>query len=527
MTFRNNELVKMNVLFRIMVGLQKLLAWFLTPLFWYRSRKLHKKIPKITNDVLKYSATTLAKKIRQKEITCMEVIKAYIERIKEVNPIINAVVQERFSDALKDAEKVDKIISNNEFSEDYIAKKFPLLGVPLTVKESCQLKGLSYCVGTKKRLGLKAEENGETVRKLQDAGAIALLVSNTPELSCAWETHNLVTGRTLNPYHTGYTSGGSSGGEGALLGAGASVVGVGTDVAGSIRLPAMFNGIFGHKPTPRLISIEGTYPFCQDKRYADFFAVGPMTRYAEDLKLMMSIMSSEPTVLKLDEKIEMKEMKIFWMLDAEKSMVLCSVDEDIKTVLNNSVTHLKDCGCSIENYKFDMKNTCEIGATLLYDMDNIPNVLADPLDGKDTKNLHLEMLKALFTSSEYSLHSLYFYFLQKHNIFVSRSKYNHYNEKSRQLKNDFVEKLGNNGVFLYPTFPLSGLEHDKTLLLTTGVMYTMIFNVLGMPSTHVPLGINRKGLPIGIQVVSSPYQDRLCVLVAEELERKFGGWKEP
>ncbi|KAI4457697.1 fatty-acid amide hydrolase [Holotrichia oblita] len=462
------------------------------------------------------------------QITCVEVVKAYIDRVKEVNPIINAVVEERFSHALKDAEVVDKTIANNEFNQDYIKTKYPLLGVPLTVKECCQVEGLSFCIGSKKRIGLKTDTNGRAIQKLREAGAIPLLVSNTPEISLAWETNNLVIGRTLNPYNTGRTSGGSSGGEGALLGAGASVIGVGSDIAGSIRIPALFNGIFGHKPTPKVISIEGNYPVCPDKQFADFLVLGPLTRYAEDLKLMMKVMCENPNELSLDKKVDLDKLKIFWMYKAEKSMVLPSVDQDIKTIINKCLDHLKmKYGCCIDDYKFDMRETCEMSASLIYKMEDIPNVLKDPITSQETNNLYLELLKAFFGCSNYSLHGLYFYFLQKHNTFVSRNKYNHYREQAKLLKNDLIEKLADNGILLYPTFPIPAVEHDKTLLLTAGVMYTMIFNALGLPSTHVPLGINRNGLPIGIQVIASPYQDRLCLRIAEELEKHFGGWIEP
>ncbi|KAK9702936.1 Amidase [Popillia japonica] len=518
----------MNYMFRILVSLQLFLAWCLTPFFRYRSKKLRTTIPKITNDVLKRSATTVAKNIRQKEITCVEVVKAYIERIKEVNPIINAVVEERFSDALKNAETVDKTIANNEFNEDYIKTKYPLLGVPLTVKESCQVEGLSFCVGSKKRIGLKSNTSGRAIQKLREAGAIPLLVSSTPEICLAWETNNLVTGRTLNPYNTGHTSGGSSGGEGALLGAGASVIGVGSDVAGSIRIPALFNGIFGHKPTAKVISIEGHYPTCPDKQFSDFLVIGPLTRYAEDLRLMTKVMCENPNELNLDQTIDLDKLKIFWMYEAEKSLALTNVDQDIKAIINKCLDHLKmKNGCCIEDYKFDMRETCEMSASLFYKMESIPNVLKDPVTNQETNNLYLELLKAFFGCSNYSLHGLYFYLLQRHNIFVSRSKYNDYREQARLLKNDFIKKLADNGILLYPTFPIPAVEHDKTLLLTTGAMYCMIFNALGLPSTHVPLGVNRNGLPIGIQVVASPYQDRLCFRVAEELEKHFGGWIEP
>ena len=152
-------------------------------------------------------------------------MRQYIERIKEVEPFLNAVVETRFDEAIKDARRADTIIA--ETSEIYIINNYPLLGVPFTVKESVALKNLSHGNATKARLGVKANKDAAVIENLKAAGAIPLLVSTTPEYCLSWETYNHVSGRTNNPYNLNRTPGGSSGGEGALVGAGASCFGVG------------------------------------------------------------------------------------------------------------------------------------------------------------------------------------------------------------------------------------------------------------------------------------------------------------
>jgi fatty acid amide hydrolase 2 len=159
------------------------------------------------------------------QLSSEAVVRAYIKRIRDVEPILNAVVENRFNDAIKDAQRADKIIMDT--SSLYVAKNYPLLGVPYTVKESIAVKGLTHGSATLARKGTKADKDAVVVEKMKAAGAIALLVSTTPEYCLSWECNNFVTGRTLNPHNLRKTPGGSSGGEAALNGGGASCFGIG------------------------------------------------------------------------------------------------------------------------------------------------------------------------------------------------------------------------------------------------------------------------------------------------------------
>lgn len=234
-------------------ALLRFIKWIMCLLHFFNIRTEKKKVARLNDPLLEYSATVLAEKIRNQEITSEQVIRAYIKRIVDVNVVINAVVEERFLTARYEAQEADLYIRNHP-GEDLKFTK-PLLGVPITVKESCKVKGMSLSVGTLSRIKEKALEDSVVVARLKRAGAVILCVTNTPEFCLGLESDNFVTGRTCNPYNTHLTSGGGTGGEGALLGAGASIVGIGTDVAGSIRIPAMFNGVYGHKPTPSKKSI--------------------------------------------------------------------------------------------------------------------------------------------------------------------------------------------------------------------------------------------------------------------------------
>ncbi|XP_045103893.1 fatty-acid amide hydrolase 2-A-like isoform X2 [Portunus trituberculatus] len=219
-------------------------------------------LPPIDDPALMQSARTLALWIRQRKRSAVSVMEAFQRRIEAVNPIINAVVDERFKAALQEAREVDQRLdacTQEELEE--IGRTQPLLGVPFTSKETIMVKGLSNAVGLVCRQGVKASRDAEVVGRLREAGAIPMAVTNVPELAVWVESYNLLNGRTVNPYDVSRTPGGSSGGEGALLTSCGTPLSVGTDLGGSIRIPAFLCGTFGHKPTSGWVSLVGTRPF--------------------------------------------------------------------------------------------------------------------------------------------------------------------------------------------------------------------------------------------------------------------------
>lgn len=197
-----------------LIGLTfNVLRWLARPYFWLKARRPSRRVPPIASEILLLSATELSRKIRRKEVSAVEVLSCYVERIKEVDPLINAVVENRFRDAAGEARCVDDFLKSTEMSEDDISREKPLLGVPLTFKECCGVEGMKATLGSLNRIDARALTDGDPVWKLKRAGGIPLLVSNTSEYCLCWETENLVTGRTNNPYDTNRTAGGSSGGE--------------------------------------------------------------------------------------------------------------------------------------------------------------------------------------------------------------------------------------------------------------------------------------------------------------------------
>lgn len=295
-----------------------------------------------------------------------------------MEPLINAVVDCRFEDAISDAKKADKLVA--ESSPIYVIKNYPLLGVPFTVKESISVKGMSNVVGSIPRFGIRAKKDAAVVEKLKAAGAIPLLVSSTPEYCLSWECSNLVKGRTLNPYDPSRTSGGSSGGEGALNGAGATVFGVGSDIAGSIRVPGLFNGVFGHKPTAGIVSLDGHFPSSSDKNFNKYLTIGPICRYAKDLPTLTHLMVDEQfhEKLQLDQPLHTRDIKIYYITSAGFSFCLWNVEDSIQRKILEAVAHFKSNGLHCERPDFgDMLDTLEISISTFFAMEDIPDLLSN------------------------------------------------------------------------------------------------------------------------------------------------------
>ena len=228
------------------------------------------------------SATAMAEFVRSRQISAVELVEAHLARIERINPSINALVQVDVEGARAQARAADISVHRG----DTLA---PLHGVPVTIKSCIDVAGLRCEAGTRLRSRHVAQNDAPLVSRLRAAGAILLGTTNCPEILMAWETDNLLYGRTNNPWDLSRTPGGSSGGEAAAIAAGCSAGGVGSDGGGSIREPAHFTGICGLKPTPGRIPATGHFPGSVGP-FALTGVVGPMARTVADLKLLFGAM---------------------------------------------------------------------------------------------------------------------------------------------------------------------------------------------------------------------------------------------
>ncbi len=475
------------------------------------------------NELLLLSGVKLAELIKQGKVSSQEVVEVHIEQIKKVNPIINAVVKDRFDEAIQEAKKADELVQSEPKE-----KLPPFLGVPCTIKEMFAFKGMPNTSGLYSRRGIIAEEDAPTVARLKQAGAIPLGVTNIPELCMWFETYNKVYGRTNNPYDPKRIVGGSSGGEGAIIGAGGSPFGLGSDLGGSIRMPAFFNGVFGHKPSSCLIPNTGQFPIAENEALK-YLTAGPLARRAEDLMPLLNVLKGpdgkDPYCREMElgdpSKVEIKELKVIVVPD----IGVRKVSKDLKEAQLKAVQHLKEKGARVLETKIEkFKYAFSIWSSMLSLASETS--FSTLLGGGKKINPWIEFLKWIFRASDHTFPGIIFAMAEvfpKITPGLTKRLY----EMGKELKKEITELIGENGVLLFPPHPRPAFPHYRSLLRPFDFIYTGIFNVLELPVTEVPMGLNAQGIPLGVQVAGIHGNDHITIAVALELERAFGGWIPP
>ncbi|KAK5641913.1 hypothetical protein RI129_010460 [Pyrocoelia pectoralis] len=488
------------------------------------------KMPPIKDLLLLESATSVAYKIRTKKVSSVQVLNSFIARIKEINPLLNCVVANRFEGALREAQAADELIRSGTISEDDLARNKPFLGVPFTTKDCIAVKGMIHTSGLYCRQNIIAEEDADVIAKLRNVGAIPIALTNVSELCMWWESANILHGRTNNPYDTNRIVGGSSGGEGCIQAAAGSTFGIGSDIGGSVRMPAFFNGIFGHKPSRGIISQRGQYPKPVSERQQRMLGLGPMCRRAADLLPIFKTIVEKSAVdkLQLNEKVEMKNVKIYYQDSDMGSVMVSRLDPEIKNLFKKIGLHFHKA------HKVDIKkvtmnrfrNGVSMWMTSMKPGDG-------PTFGEQLANLNgsisvpLELLKCLFRVSKHTFVAIVTVILDGFTPKPDDSKHIYMVKEAGILRRELCDLMGDDGVFIFPTHPTSAPYHNEPIIKPLNFIYTAIMNVLELPATHCPMGLDSNGLPIGVQVIANDNNDRLCFAVAEELERAFGGWVPP
>src|SRR6266576_6063368 len=295
------------------------------------------------------SVVSLAEQIRRKQLSPVELVESHLTRIQELNPRLNAFVQIDAEGARRQARAAEGAVRIGE-------KLGPLHGVPISIKSAIEVAGLRCESGSMLRAGIVAARDAPLVSRLRQAGAIILGVTNTPELLMAWETDNLVYGRTNSPWDPERTPGGSSGGEAAAIAAGMSAGGVGSDGGGSIRVPAHFSGICGLKPTPGRIPATGHFP-ASGGPFALIGVVGPMARRVADLKVLFEVMqgpdigdpSAAPVPVRWPSHAELKGIRIGYFEDDGRTPVTA----DTRAAVRTAAEALTRAGFQVEPFRPD------------------------------------------------------------------------------------------------------------------------------------------------------------------------------
>ena len=286
------------------------------------------------SDLTFLPAAAMAAQIRRKKLSPLELAQRHLDKIEKLNPTLNAFVQIDRERVLREAREAEAAVMRGDDLGD-------LHGVPISVKSSIDVAGLKAEAGTRLRAGNVASQDAPLVARLRKAGAIILGVTNTPELLMAWETDNLLYGRTNNPWDLERTPGGSSGGEAAAIAAGMSAGGVGSDGGGSIRVPAHFSGICGLKPTPGRIPSTGHYP-ASGGPFSLLGVVGPMARTVGDLRVLFEVMQgpdggdsfAAPVPVRWPDEKEVKQLRIGYFEDDGRTPVTPEIRRAVQKAAN-------------------------------------------------------------------------------------------------------------------------------------------------------------------------------------------------
>jgi len=475
------------------------------------------------NRLLTLSGTKLAEMIRKRELSSLEVVEAHIRQIQKVNPSLNAMVKDRFEEARVEARAADELVKSSA------GEKLPAFcGVPCTIKEAFALKGMPNASGLPARRKLISQEDATAVARYKQAGAIPLGVTNTSELCMWYESSNKVYGRTNNAYNPRHIVGGSSGGEGALISAAGSPFGLGADVGGSIRMPAFFNGVFGHKPTGGLVPNTGQHPYVTEDA-ARFLCTGPLARKAEDLWPLLKILAGpdgkDPGCLKFELKdpatVKISELEVVSVEDNGSQ----PVSRDLREAQKKVAEYLAGKGARVKTVQVEkLKLSFPIWSAMLTTANKVHfSVL---LGNGQAVNGPWELLKWIFRASDHTLPSIIMAMIERIPEWTPKST-QALIEIGRALRKELVDLIGPNGVMLFPSHSYPAPLHHRPLLTPFNFAYTGILNVMEMPVTQTPLGLNSKGLPVGVQVAAIHGNDHIPVAVALELEKQFGGWVPP
>ena len=402
----------------------------------------------------------------------------------------------------------------------------PLLGVPFTIKESICVAGMPNAAGCVARGELRAEETAPAAQRLLDAGAILLGLTNTSELTLWIESENRLYGRTRNPYDAARIAGGSSGGEGAVVGSGASPFGLGTDIGGSIRIPAFCCGVFGHKPSRGLVPQTGHWPVATGES-ARLVVWGPLARRAEDLMPLLRTIAGpdgrDPLVgdVQLGDPAEVSLSGLRVLVSEHSS--LRPVSKELVAARERAAAALAEVGARVERISLRrMRRMVEPYLAALADggAARVVDVLGEqgvvPLTWRATVRRggdHTVATRFLLTAERMTGR-------------LPERRTRRALETGRAFAEELQAIVGD-GVLLHPSMPAVAPRHGRTVGRIWWAGDTAVLSLAALPTTQVPLGLNGSGLPLGVQVAAGPGRDHVAIAVALELERVFGGWVPP
>jgi amidase len=479
------------------------------------------------------SASECLAALRTREVSSLELVDACIARIEALNPELNAVVATDYDRARETARVADAARANGNTLG-------PLHGLPMTIKDSLETAGLVTTSGAPKLRDYMPQEDAVAVHRAVEAGAIILGKTNLPIYAGDWQTYNTVYGRTNNPWNIARTVGGSSGGAAAAIAAGFVPLEIGSDIGGSIRTPAHYCGVYGHKPSYGIVPGRGHIPGPPGtKSEADLAVVGPLARTAGDLQLALDVIAGPDTLMRdgwslnlpASRADRLSEFRVGYWLDDP----LCPIDATVRDELEATIEALRphvelvDIGEPLQ-----LERVVSLYVQLLLGV--IGEDMPLPLRAMGRTLLPFYALAdRLGISTDLVTKSAARGVLQSH------ADWNRANEGRTKLRWQCRELFRDIDVLLTPIVPVTAFPHQtggnplSRRLTVNGekrpymdhVCWVALASAAFLPATSAPVGVTPDGLPVNVQIVGPFLEDKTTIRFAELLADVRGGFRPP
>lgn len=451
------------------------------------------------------SATWLAAAIRRREVSSVEVVQAYLTRIAEVNPRLNAVVR-LAGDAVDLAGRADVALASG-------VEPGPLHGVPFTIKDSLDTAGLATTAGTIGWRNRVPDRDATVVARLLAVGGILLGKTNTPEFTWSNETDNDVYGRTSNPYDLARTPGGSSGGAAAIVAAGGSPFDIGSDTGDSIRQPAHVCGIAGIKPTSGRVPRTGHWPAFHGI-LESLTQLGPMARRVEDLELLLPIIAGPdgedphvvPVALGDPSTVRIEGLRVVMFTD------------------NGIRTPTSETGAAV---RAAARALAEAGATV---EEGLPPDMAEAVDAYDRlirADGHAWLARLITAAGTPGLGSYDTRGWVTLEPPLAGDALSALVEQLDAVRSRLLRWVRDVDLIVCPAMPQPAIHHGDSVAPWFADTYSDVHNLTGWPATVVRGGTSPEGLPIGVQLVAQPWREDVTLAAARVVEAASGGWQRP
>jgi len=487
------------------------------------------KTPSPRSDILTLPMHQLISKINNKEISSQELLEIQLEHISEHNASINAVITINEDLALKKAIEADEAMQKGE-------NWGPLHGLPITMKDAYEVKDIISTGGSVKWKDHIPASNAVVADRLQQAGAIVFGKTNVPLLSGDWQSYNELFGVTNNPWNTHKTPGGSSGGSAAAVSMGFSSLEVGSDIGGSVRVPAHFCGVYGLKPSYGLIPLLGHLPPPPGiLSHQDTLSVaGPIARSPKDIQIALSVLAGTSPLEQKGWKLDLpparhqkiKDFRVaIWPNDP-----FCNVENAISDAIEGFANQIGKLGATVQE--------TNPGVSLQMNDDIYWN-MSMPIIASGFPKSTLEKMKEFLRNSDPNDTNLRVRHaraaLLKHKSWLS------FNERRLHIKAMWEEFFASFDVLICPVVFTTAFDHNhepdmyNRTITVDGVdrkyfeltVWPSVATLPQLPSLAIPIGQNAEGLPIGVQVIGPYLEDYTPIAFAQAIEGLCSGYSPP